>query len=143
MLKMKNKNIVKILTIENKLILENVSIADSFFSRLKGLMGKSNIDDNIGLIIRPCKSIHTFFMKFNIDVIFIDGNSKVVDVYIDLAPWRISKIYKDAKFVIEGKSGSFAKLKKSDQIIVKKAWLILVRLFHINRYFIIHLWYNC
>ena len=121
MLKMKNKNIVKILTIENKLILENVSIADSFFSRLKGLMGKSNIDDNIGLIIRPCKSIHTFFMKFNIDVIFIDGNSKVVDVYIDLAPWRISKIYKDAKFVIEGKSGSFAKLKKGDQIIVKKA----------------------
>lgn len=121
MLKMKNKNIVKILTVDNKVILKNVSIADNFFSRFKGLMGKSNIDDNIGLMIIPCNSIHTFFMKFNIDVIFIDLNSKVVDVYIDLAPWKISKIYKDAKFVIEGKSGTFAKLKKGDQIIVIKA----------------------
>lgn len=122
MLKMKNKNKVKILTIDNKLILENVIIAESYFSRLKGLMGKNIIEDNEGLLMRPCNSIHTFFMKFNIDIVFIDIDFKVVDVYIDLAPWKISKIYKNAKFVIEGKVGSLSKLKKGDQIkIVKKA----------------------
>lgn len=136
MLKMKNKNKVKILTIDNKLILENVIIAESYFSRLKGLMGKNIIEDNEGLLMRPCNSIHTFFMKFNIDIVFIDIDFKVVDVYIDLAPWKISKIYKNAKFVIEGKVGSLSKLKKGDQIkIVKKAWQILVRFFHIKKIF--------
>jgi hypothetical protein len=119
---MKNKQLFKILTIDNELILENVSIADSFYSRFKGLMGKKNINVNQGLIIKPCNSIHTFFMKFNIDIVFIDSNNKVVDIYLNLAPRKISKIYKNAKFVIEGKAGSLVKLKKGDQIkIVKKA----------------------
>ncbi len=121
MLKMKSKKLIKILTKENELILENVAIADRFLLRLKGLMGINKIEDDEGLFIRPCNSIHTYFMKFNIDIIFIDENYKVVEVYKDLAPWKISRIVNNAKFVIEGKTGSFTKIKKGDQIkIVKK-----------------------
>lgn len=106
---------------KNEVILENIRLADTFLKRLIGLMGKSKLNSDEGLIIRPCNSIHTFFMKFNIDVVFIDSDFKIVDIYIDLAPWKISKIYKNAKFVIEGKAGSLAKLKKGNQIkIVKK-----------------------
>ncbi len=119
---MKNRKIFNVLTLNNDTILENVYLADSYISRLKGLMGRSKIDFNEGLLIRPCNSIHTFFMKFNLDIVFIDENFKVIDIYFDLAPWKISKIYKDAKFVIEAKSGSFTKLKKGDQIkIANKA----------------------
>jgi hypothetical protein len=122
MLKMKNKKLISIMTMENDIILENVVIADSFFSRLRGLMGKSEIDENEGLLIRPCNSVHTFFMKFNLDIVFIDKNFVILEICSDLAPNRITKIYKDSKFVIEGKKGSFSKLKKGEEIkIVKKA----------------------
>lgn len=110
---------------KNELILENVVLADRFFLRLKGLMGKSKIEDSDGLLIRPCNSVHTFFMKFNLDIAFVDENFMVVEVYRDLAPNKLSKIYKKSKFVIEGKAGSLSKLNKGDEIkIVKKVWLI-------------------
>lgn len=123
MLKMKSRvQLTWQLTMKDEVILENIKFADTFFNRLIGLMGKSKLNSDEGLIIRPCNSIHTFFMKFNIDVVFVDSDFIIVDVYLDLAPWKISKIYGNAEFVIEGKAGSLAKLKKGNQIkIVKKA----------------------
>lgn len=121
MLKMKNKKLIRLITKENEVVLENVVIADSFFSRLKGLMGKNTIKDDEGLLIRPCNSIHSFFMKFNLDIAFIDKNFIVLEIYRDLAPNKLSKIYKKSKFVIESKTGSLNKLKKGEQIqIVNK-----------------------
>lgn len=121
MLKMKNKKLIRLITKENEVVLENVVIADRFFSRLKGLMGKNTIEDEEGLLIRPCNSIHTFFMKFNLDIAFIDNNFMVLEIYRDLAPNKLSKIYKKSKFVIESKTGSLNKLKKGEQIqIVNK-----------------------
>lgn len=121
MLKMKNKKLIRLITKENEVVLENVVIADRFFSRLKGLMGKNTIEDEEGLLIRPCNSIHTFFMKFNLDIAFIDNNFMVLEIYRDLAPNKLSKIYKKSKFVIESKTGSLYKLKKGEQIqIVNK-----------------------
>lgn len=130
MLKMKNKKLIKLISKENEVVLENVVIADSFFSRLKGLMGKNTIKDDEGLLIRPCNSIHTFFMKFNLDIAFIDKNFIVLEIYRDLAPNKLSKIYKKSKFVIESKTGSLYKLKKGEQIqIVNKDWLIISQSF--------------
>lgn len=121
MLKMKNKKLIRLITKENEVVLENVVIADRFFSRLKGLMGKNTMEDDEGLLIRPCNSIHTFFMKFNLDIAFIDKNFMVLEIYRDLAPNKLSKIYKKSKFVIESKTGSLNKLKKGEQIqIVNK-----------------------
>lgn len=130
MLKMKNKKLIRLITKENEVVLENVVIADRFFSRLKGLMGKNTMEDDEGLLIRPCNSIHTFFMKFNLDIAFIDKNFMVLEIYRDLAPNKLSKIYKKSKFVIESKTGSLNKLKKGEQIqIVNKDWLIISQSF--------------
>ena len=116
MLKMKNKKLISILTMENEHILDNVVLADSFFSRLKGLMGRDKIEDSEGLLIKPCNSVHTFFMKFNLDIAFVDRNYMVLEISRDLAPNKLSKIYKESKFVIEGKSGSLSKLKIGEKI---------------------------
>ncbi len=58
-----------------------VKVAKSFFSRFKGLMGgQKNLAKDQALVITKCNSIHTFFMKFDIDAVFVDEEYKVVEI---------------------------------------------------------------
>ena len=57
-----------------KTVISNLEIARSFFERGQGLLGRSHLDPQAGLWIPRCNSIHTFFMKFSIDCIFLDKN---------------------------------------------------------------------
>lgn len=75
--------------------------ADTFWKRLKGLMFLSDFRDQI--MIQPCNQVHTFFMRFAIDIYFLDENHQVIDVQFQLKPWRISKKVKSAKAIIEVK----------------------------------------
>lgn len=68
----------------------DIVIADSFIKRLKGLMCKKNID--YGMLFHECNSIHTYFMKENIDIIGLDQNNEVIYKYENLEPNRIIKI---------------------------------------------------
>lgn len=113
---MKNSTRIRVLSENDELILENVLLADRFFFRLKGLMGKDNLEDDEGLLIRPCNSIHTFFMKFNLDVAFIDKSFEILEIYRDFAPNKLSKIYKDSKFVLEARAGSFSRINIGDRL---------------------------
>ena len=61
--------------------------ANNFKDRLLGLMFKKNI--NYGLLIKNCKSIHTFFMKENIDIILLDKNNKIIKINRNIKPNRI------------------------------------------------------
>lgn len=92
-----------------EVILSDLSFCDTFFKRLRGLMGQ-NIDKESGVIILPCNSIHTMFMKEPIDVLFIDDNGIIIKTLWNLAPWRFIGIVNEAVGVVEGKSGSFSKL---------------------------------
>jgi uncharacterized membrane protein (UPF0127 family) len=60
-----------------------------FFARLKGLIGRTRFNAGEGLQIEPCNSIHTFFMRFPIDAIFLDEGRKVLRVYPALKPWQV------------------------------------------------------
>lgn len=86
---------------KNITLITEVIISNNFFTRLKGLLGKSKLPDGQGMIITPCKSIHTFFMKFPIDVVFIDKNYRVVEIIKDMAPGHTSSYVKNAWAVIE------------------------------------------
>ena len=77
-----------------------ITIADTFFSRLIGLMFKKNIEKKTGLLIRRCSSIHTFFMRFPIDVIYLDKNDVILDKET-VKPWRLGKFVKHARHVLE------------------------------------------
>ncbi len=59
-------------------------------ARRTGLLGRDSLPSGTGLVIAPCSSIHTFFMRFAIDVIFVSRNGRVVRVRRRVMPWRIA-----------------------------------------------------
>lgn len=94
----------------NGLILcHKMRVASNIFSRMKGLMFSTSLPDCDGFLISPCNSIHTFFMLYPIDVIFLDKDFKIVKVIYDLSPWRMTWVYFKARHVLEMKAGTLEK----------------------------------
>lgn len=86
-----------------------VVYADSFTSRLKGLMFRTKPLVNEALIIKPCNSIHMFFMFFAIDVVFINDEHRIIKTVTHLKPWRIVWPVKGATAAIELPVGTVQK----------------------------------
>lgn len=82
-------------------LVENLWVADTFFSRFLGLMGSDALQENQGLLISPCQQIHTHFMGYTVDVIFLDKHYKVVHIAPAMKPWKFTKFIKNAYFVLE------------------------------------------
>lgn len=78
----------------------SVSVADSFFARLLGLLPERAPDERRGLLIRPCRQVHTFGMRFPIDVVFLSGGH-VVHIEHTMRPGRVSRYVKEADSVLE------------------------------------------
>jgi uncharacterized protein len=91
---------------KSKLLGDKIGRADSFGSRLQGLMGVKELPMGHGLHIAPCNSIHTFFMRIDIDAIFLTKELKVVHVTHSMVPWRAGKIHFSAHSVLELPSGT-------------------------------------
>lgn len=87
-----------------------VELADGFFSRFKGLLGRTGLQEGEGILLSPCSSIHCFGMKFPIDVIFLDRNYNVVDLKRNMQPGSHASCRK-ARFVLELKAGEIEKHK--------------------------------
>ena len=81
------------------LLAERARVADSAWTRAVGLLGRT--DAGGGLFIEPCSSIHTWFMKFPIDVVFLDAQDVVLAVYAALGPWRMTRWVRGAQRVLE------------------------------------------
>ncbi len=80
--------------------------ADTFSSRLFGLIPRKTLEPEEGLWLDPCAMIHTCFMSFPIDAVFLDAGLKVVKVVPSLKPWRFSPWVYGAKSVLELAPGS-------------------------------------
>ena len=91
----------------------SVQRADRFFSWFRGLMFKKNIDQNKGLLLIPCSSIHMFFMRFAIDAVYLDRNFRVLGKET-VSPWRIGKRIKGTHSVLELASGTAASIQIGD-----------------------------
>lgn len=87
-----------------------VHYADTFGARLIGLMFKKSISESDAWLITPCKQIHTFFMKFAIDVVFIDKCGIVEEVVKNMRSGRISKYISSSYSVLELPVGTIDKL---------------------------------
>jgi len=102
-----NKKTVQFLnTRTNQIIASKVTIADTFLSRLIGLLNKKELPDNTGLWIIPCNSIHTFGLKFNIDVIFLNKDNVIVYLIENMDKNKMSPIIFPAHSVLEVVPGS-------------------------------------
>ena len=71
-----------------------VRLAQGFVARLVGLLGQRALPLNQAFLITPCNNVHTFFMRFAIDVVFIDRHGVVLAVVPRVAPWRIAAAWR-------------------------------------------------
>ena len=83
------------------ILAEEVIFANTSVKRLKGLLGNKSFLDGQALIIKPCNCVHTLFMRFAIDVLFVDKNNKVISSLNKLEPFRFSRIYWKSQVVVE------------------------------------------
>jgi uncharacterized membrane protein (UPF0127 family) len=96
-------------TANGVVLAEHVRVADTVWSRFAGLMFARELPAGHGLAIRPCNSIHMFFMRFALDVVFVDGDGRVVRVLESIQPWRASSFVRGAKAAIELPAGTAAR----------------------------------
>jgi uncharacterized protein len=80
-------------------------VADSFYTRLVGLLRDRTLEYGDGLWIVPCNSIHSIGMRFKFDAVFLDKNLRVVHLVREMRPWRISKMVFSAHSVLELPAG--------------------------------------
>ena len=89
--------------------ISRVRVADTFLTRLVGLLSRSSIDLDEGLLIVPCASIHTFFMRFSIDLVFLDKDNKVLGTCSNVRPNRVRVAPKRTHSVLEIAEGNVKK----------------------------------
>ncbi len=92
-------------TTKDQLLARNLTVAESFLQRGIGLLGKKSIHREDALWIKNCFDVHTFFMRFAIDVVFLDEQMKVRDIRRNLKPWRMA-FSPGSKSVIEFLAGT-------------------------------------
>jgi uncharacterized membrane protein (UPF0127 family) len=97
-------------------------VADSPWSRTKGLLGRSSLPEDEGILLRPGSSIHMFFMRFPIDVVFLDRELLVLRVAADLKPWRLAS-KRGSKAVLELPAGRCARagVREGDRLVLDDA----------------------
>ena len=103
-----------------KLIADNLKMVDGFFGRLVGLLATSALKHGQGIVLKPCTQIHTFFMRFSIDAVFIDKEFNVLYVIEDMKPWRLSPLLLKSMYTVELSAGSLkGSVKAGDKICFK------------------------
>ena len=80
--------------------------ANTFLARLVGLLGRSSLTPGEALLIEPCSSVHTAFMRFTIDVVFVDKDGRVVKITPNMRPFRVRGVFKASCSVIELPKGT-------------------------------------
>jgi len=97
--------IVRNLT-RGRVIGDVVRVAERFFPRMRGLLRTDGLAEGEGLWIRPCNSIHSFGMRFEFDALFLGPDGKVVGMYQGFRRNRISRVFWNARGVLELPAGT-------------------------------------
>ncbi|ACX52177.1 protein of unknown function DUF192 [Ammonifex degensii KC4] len=80
--------------------------ARTFSQRLRGLIGRAPLKPGEGLLIEPCRAVHTCFLSCPIDVLFYDSEKRVVALFPSLLPWRFTPFIEQAQGVLELPAGT-------------------------------------
>jgi uncharacterized protein len=106
---MNNKRTLRIDNVSRDVnLVQQGTLADTFWTRLKGLMGVRCLAAGEGLLIRPSQQVHTHFMRMPVDVLYVNGDDQIMDVDIHLRPWRVGRPRWNAHYVVEVPSGTIA-----------------------------------
>ena len=93
---------------DGTVVCERCTIADNPLRRMRGLLGREGLESGEGLLLRPASAVHTYFMRFPIDVVFLDRSLVVVGISDSVDPWR-ARSRKGAKAVLELPAGESAR----------------------------------
>lgn len=93
-------------------------MANTRWTRLRGLIGVRTLPEGEGIVIDPCHGVHCMFMSIPIDVIYVNKQHQVVALDRAMKPWAIGKIYRDSRYVVEVPVGTIdrTKTKVGDQL---------------------------
>ena len=94
---------------KEELVAAEVIKADKFFSKFFGLVIRRKLKDRQGFLIGNCNGIHTFWMRYNIDAVFLDKKNKVLVVYHHIRPFRVTPFIRNSFSVLELKAGTVEK----------------------------------
>src|SRR5205085_6580702 len=100
-------------------VCERGVIADGPLARMRGLLGRTRLPTGEGLLLRPAPSIHTAFMRFPIDAVFLDSSLRIIKLVERLPPWRTAAARR-AKAVLELPAGESGRrgLKVADRLAI-------------------------
>ena len=87
---------------------ERVAIAESLLARTRGLLGTRTLPRSEALLLRPCRQVHSFFMKYALDLVFVDRSGRVLLTRENFRTNRISPLVMRAAAVLELAAGSLA-----------------------------------
>jgi len=93
-----------------EVILAKLHLATSFWQRLRGLQFRRKLAPDEGLLIVPCRSVHTHWMRFSIDIAVVNREGLVVKVLSGIEPWRVVWGGPEAYVVVEAAAGVFSNL---------------------------------
>lgn len=99
-----------------KILSSNILVAANPVTRLIGLMFKERPSGD-GLLLEPCNSIHTFFMRYSLDVVFLSKSNEIVKIIRNLKPWRMTWIYFGARKTLELPAGELPPEVKEGDIL--------------------------
>ena len=93
---------------------EAIEVAATAAQRVRGLLGRECLEDGQGLLFRGCSSLHTFFMRFPIDIIFTDKDGRVLKTAISVKPFKLVAAPLRAYYAIELPEGA---IKRSNTVV--------------------------
>lgn len=92
----------------NQVLAETALVADRFWSRCKGLLGRSHLAPGHGLVLLPAQAVHSLGMRFSIDVLHLDRAGRVLHIVAPLAPGRCGPFVRGSRTVVELPAGTVA-----------------------------------
>jgi uncharacterized membrane protein (UPF0127 family) len=102
-------------------VADRVVVAESILTRLRGLLGTHALPPRHGLLLRPCRQVHSFFMRYALDLLFLDAHNRVLRSFSDFAPNRVSPLVRGAAAVLELPAGALADIEvgPGDQLSIE------------------------
>jgi len=99
---------------------ERAELANSYWSRFVGLMGRRELLPGAGLVLKPGGGIHMWFMRIPLDVVHVDKRDRVTHVLRGILPWRFGPLFVGGKLAIELPVGAAASTQVGDEVVLEE-----------------------
>ena len=99
---------------------ERAELADNYWTRFMGLMGRRELGAGAGLVLKPGGGIHMWFMRIPLDVIHVDKHDRVTHVLRGIKPWRMGPLFVGGKLAIELPVGAASQTQVKDEILIEE-----------------------